>query len=198
VLPGRQNHFLAAWAAIPRGWTGGLTQSATYPSHDSCVRQLTSLSFGSCNRLRATSFLLRGKQLFTKQCHGTQEDMVLGTVGLGWDVPCPQHALVSCICLFSPHLQRTRLPRSSSCVILILVPFLVGLQFELRALHLQSRHSTAGARPPVHFVLVILEMGTLDYLPGWPQISILLISASPGVQDYRCEPPAPGSQCSSG
>jgi hypothetical protein len=35
--------------------------------------------------------------------------------------------------------------------------FLVGLGFELQALHFQSRHSTAIL--PVHFVLIILEVG---------------------------------------
>jgi hypothetical protein len=37
---------------------------------------------------------------------------------------------------------------------------LVGLVFELRALHLQSRYSTTRATLPVHFSLVILEMGS--------------------------------------
>jgi hypothetical protein len=36
--------------------------------------------------------------------------------------------------------------------------FLMGLGFEIRALHLQSKHSTALAIPPIHFILVILEM----------------------------------------
>jgi hypothetical protein len=34
-----------------------------------------------------------------------------------------------------------------------------GLGFELRALCLESRHFTALATQPVHFALVILEMG---------------------------------------
>jgi hypothetical protein len=38
--------------------------------------------------------------------------------------------------------------------------FFVGLGFELGALCLQNRHSTACAMPPVHFVVVILEMGS--------------------------------------
>jgi hypothetical protein len=42
----------------------------------------------------------------------------------------------------------------------------VVLGFELRALHLQSRCSTASATSLVHFALVILEMGVLEnYLP---------------------------------
>jgi hypothetical protein len=36
---------------------------------------------------------------------------------------------------------------------------LVELGIELRALHLQSRRSTASAIPQVHFALVIFEMG---------------------------------------
>jgi hypothetical protein len=43
--------------------------------------------------------------------------------------------------------------------------FFVGLGFELKALHLQSRHSLAWAMPPVPFALVILEMG--DKLFAW-------------------------------
>jgi hypothetical protein len=40
--------------------------------------------------------------------------------------------------------------------------FLVGLGFELRALGLQSRLSTAWTTPPVHFTLLILEMGSQE------------------------------------
>jgi hypothetical protein len=36
----------------------------------------------------------------------------------------------------------------------------VGLGFTLRALLLESRHSTARATPPVCFALVILEIGS--------------------------------------
>jgi hypothetical protein len=39
---------------------------------------------------------------------------------------------------------------------------LMGLEFELRALHLQSKCSITGATPPVCFALVILEMGALE------------------------------------
>jgi hypothetical protein len=57
--------------------------------------------------------------------------------------------------------------------------FLVGLGFEFRALHLQSRCSIAWAMPPVHFALVILEMGVFQTVyPSWPQALILPISAS--------------------
>jgi hypothetical protein len=34
-------------------------------------------------------------------------------------------------------------------------------------------------------------MGLAKYLPIWPQIMILLITASQSGQDCRCEPPAP-------
>jgi hypothetical protein len=43
--------------------------------------------------------------------------------------------------------------------------FLVGLGFELRALHLQSRCFVTSATPPVYFALAILEMGVSNYLP---------------------------------
>jgi hypothetical protein len=47
------------------------------------------------------------------------------------------------------------------------------------ALHLQSRHSTAWATPPVHFALVILEMGVSGIVcPGWSLTMILPILAS--------------------
>jgi hypothetical protein len=55
--------------------------------------------------------------------------------------------------------------------------FLVGLGFEVRASCLQSRHSTAWAIPPVHFALVILEIG-VSWGLSWPQIAILPISSS--------------------
>jgi hypothetical protein len=51
--------------------------------------------------------------------------------------------------------------------------FLVGLGFELRTLHLQSRHSTATFAP------VILEMGVSRTISwGWPQTATFWISAS--------------------
>jgi hypothetical protein len=46
---------------------------------------------------------------------------------------------------------------------------LVGLDFELRALSLQSWHSTAWNTPPVHFALVILDRAICKLLPGLPQ-----------------------------
>jgi hypothetical protein len=57
--------------------------------------------------------------------------------------------------------------------------FFVGLEFEFRALGLQSKRSTAWATPPVHFALVVLEMGVSGtiYL-GWSPTPILPISAS--------------------
>jgi hypothetical protein len=41
----------------------------------------------------------------------------------------------------------------------LIVYFLAGLSFELRALDLQSRHSAARAIPLVHFALIILKIG---------------------------------------
>jgi hypothetical protein len=43
-----------------------------------------------------------------------------------------------------------------------LLYFLMGLRFELRVLCSQSRYSITWAMPPVHFVLVILEMGSWE------------------------------------
>jgi hypothetical protein len=55
--------------------------------------------------------------------------------------------------------------------------FLMGLGFELSALHLQGRCPTAGATPPVHFGLAILEMWFSQTIClGWPRTMILLIS----------------------
>jgi hypothetical protein len=55
----------------------------------------------------------------------------------------------------------------------------VGLGFELRALHLQSRCSTSWETPIGHFALIVLEMGVLRTIClGWPPTVILLIPAS--------------------
>jgi hypothetical protein len=66
------------------------------------------------------------------------------------------------------------------------------LGFEDRALSLESRCSTTCAMPPVHFVLVILEMGYLtNYFPRQDSnhsSSDLSILSS---YDYRCELPVP-------
>jgi hypothetical protein len=57
--------------------------------------------------------------------------------------------------------------------------FLVGLWFELRASHLQSRCYNTWATSLDCFVLVILEMGVSQTIClGWPLTGILLISAS--------------------
>jgi hypothetical protein len=54
-----------------------------------------------------------------------------------------------------------------------------GLGFELMASCLQSRCSTSWATHPVHFALVILEMGISPITClGWPRTSIILILAS--------------------
>jgi hypothetical protein len=41
-------------------------------------------------------------------------------------------------------------------------PFFVGLGFELRALHLQSKSSAPLTTPPVHFALVFSKMGSQE------------------------------------
>jgi hypothetical protein len=49
---------------------------------------------------------------------------------------------------------------------ILLLLFLVGLGFELGALSWQNRVSISSAPPPIHFTLVIWEMGGLmNYLP---------------------------------
>jgi hypothetical protein len=56
---------------------------------------------------------------------------------------------------------------------------LVGLGFELRALCFQSRCYTTWTIPPVHFVLLILEMGISGTVcPDWLRTAVLTISAS--------------------
>jgi hypothetical protein len=42
--------------------------------------------------------------------------------------------------------------------------FVVGLGFELRPLHLQSRHSTSWNTPPDYFAVVIWRMGSCKLL----------------------------------
>jgi hypothetical protein len=60
-----------------------------------------------------------------------------------------------------------------------LVFFLAGLKFELRALHLQGRHSTCWTISAVHFTLVIFRDGvSWAICLCWPQLSVLPISAS--------------------
>jgi hypothetical protein len=80
------------------------------------------------------------------------------------------------------------LPLISSLLSLSLF-FLVGLGLELRASYLQSRHATAWATHPVHFPLVILELGGVvsqsNFL-GWPRTEIFPISARiTGVSHQR-------------
>jgi hypothetical protein len=55
----------------------------------------------------------------------------------------------------------------------------MGVGFELRASHLQSRCFPAWATPPVHFALISMEMEvSWTICLGWPRPEILLISAS--------------------
>jgi hypothetical protein len=69
---------------------------------------------------------------------------------------------------------------------------MVGVGFEFRASHLQSRSSTALATPLAHFALVILEMGFHQRFAHWPQAVILPISASQvaGIKAVSHQPPA--------
>jgi hypothetical protein len=51
--------------------------------------------------------------------------------------------------------------------------------FELRASHLQSRHSATWAAPLIPFLLWLFsKWGLMNSLPGWPQTSILPNSVS--------------------
>jgi hypothetical protein len=64
----------------------------------------------------------------------------------------------------------------------------VGLDFELRASHLQSRCPTIRATPPVHFSLVIFGDGRLSrtICLDRPWIMSLQILASQVAKYYRC------------
>jgi hypothetical protein len=77
----------------------------------------------------------------------------------------PTAALLVCCC---PHLHlHLGVTCTSFSIVcdgyrwtLFCFVLLMGLGFELRALHLQSRHSTAQIKSLVHFALVILEVGS--------------------------------------
>jgi hypothetical protein len=84
------------------------------------------------------------------------------------------------------------IPPNWNCGGFFIVVVLVGLGFELGALHLQSRHFTAWATLPLHSILVWLfgDMDSRTVCPGWPQIMIPLISTSqvarlPGVSPEK-------------
>jgi hypothetical protein len=64
--------------------------------------------------------------------------------------------------------------------LLIIYLFLVGLEFELRAACLQTRHTTSWATHFAHFALVILEMGSWElFLRAGKELQpSFLISAS--------------------
>jgi hypothetical protein len=77
--------------------------------------------------------------------------------------------------------NRPRIPIHNRIYILFLFSFWWdwGLGFKLRALHSQSRCSTARVTPAVHFGLVILEMGvSRTVFPGWAATEIVPISTS--------------------
>jgi hypothetical protein len=77
------------------------------------------------------------------------------------------HTAASDVCIASPSLLPSFLP------------FLMRLRFELRASHLQTKHSTTWDTPPVHLGLIILEMGVSQTIcEAWLWTAILLISAS--------------------
>jgi hypothetical protein len=72
------------------------------------------------------------------------------------------------------HVTIKKVPYILYHFIVFCLFFLVGLTFELKTSHLQSRCSTAWAMLPVHFALVILEMGSCKLFPR----ADLLISVS--------------------
>jgi hypothetical protein len=63
------------------------------------------------------------------------------------------------------------------------------VRFKLRALSLQNRHS-----PPVHFAVVLLEMGSFaNYFPELTLNSDLPDRSLPSSKGYRYKALAPGS-----
>jgi hypothetical protein len=81
----------------------------------------------------------------------------------------------------------------SSVLFLFLFFILVGLELELRTVHLQNRCSTAWVTFPVHFALVILETGSCK-LFCWPGFQPWSFHSSlPNSWDYRYEPLVSGS-----
>jgi hypothetical protein len=97
-----------------------------------------------------------------------------------------------------PSAKQSKLGSSRLCHLFdfsFLFFFLVVLGFELRALHLQSRCSTACTTLQVHFVLVILSMGVFQSLClGWPWNVIFLTSAFQVARIIRVSHPAPSTQ----
>jgi hypothetical protein len=65
----------------------------------------------------------------------------------------------------------------------------VGVEFELRALHLQSSHSTPCAT--LQSVLLWLFWYLMNYLPGLVSNHIPSDFSLPNIQDYMHEPPVP-------
>jgi hypothetical protein len=106
-------------------------------------------------------------------------------------------------CAYKTHnwakVTWNKLTRTIRChlrclICFVLFWFLVGLGLELEASPLQSRHTTAWTMPPVHFALVILEMGVLQTICfGWPSVVILLISVSQLVRIIGTSPRHPAA-----
>jgi hypothetical protein len=67
-------------------------------------------------------------------------------------------------CFHSRYTVHTRGWLDSISILAFLKIFFVGLGFELRTSCLQSSHCIAGATPPAHFALVILEMRSPELL----------------------------------
>jgi hypothetical protein len=65
----------------------------------------------------------------------------------------------------------------------------MGLGFELKPLHLQTRCSTTWTTPPVHFALVILEMGTRE-LFAQAGLELWFSQSQPPKVEFWHEPPS--------
>jgi hypothetical protein len=70
--------------------------------------------------------------------------------------------------------------------------FLGGLVFEPRPYYLQIRHSMTQAKPPVHYALVILEMGVCE-LFSWARWEWRSNLSLPSCWDYKVWALEPGS-----
>jgi hypothetical protein len=80
------------------------------------------------------------------------------------------------------YVPRSTTARSKRDSVLSFFLCVCGMGFELKALSLQSSHSTAWATPPALFAPVILEIGS-DFCPGQPgpQTSYFTLPTIAGV-----------------